>query len=155
MLKTTYLISEKIGLYEIMLQKIPTVIQFIATILILCWNFKFRYPIITSISVHCTSVLTTIFLPILVIHYWYFKVYKAITYTISEKKSESLKMCCLNTHLTSNLLTLNKYCPCDSLYMIVQYHLNKILYNKLFFDTNFTGLLKIPYIHRIHSKFKI
>ena len=28
-------------------------------------------------------------------------------------------MCCINTHLTKNLLTLNKYCVYDLLYMIV------------------------------------
>ena len=40
----------------------------------------------------------------------YYKVYKAISYNISERESESIKMCCINIHLTVNPFTFNKYC---------------------------------------------
>ena len=60
-------------------------------------------------------------------------------------------MCCINTHLTFNQLTLRKYCIHNLLYMNVTQYQNKTLYNKVFFSTDFKNLLKISPRHRTNQ----
>ena len=83
-----------------------------------------------------------------------YKVYKTISYKFSIKNSESLKIYSINIHLTNNSLTISKCHISKILYMIVTHCLNKILYNKVFFGTNFTYLFKCWHIHTIHANFK-
>ena len=40
------------------------------------------------------------------------KVYKVVSYKNSDRESESLKLCCINIHLTDNPFTFNKYFNC-------------------------------------------
>ena len=63
-------------------------------------------------------------------------------------------MYCINTNLTINLLTFNKYILCNLLYMIITYYQNKWLYNILFsrnfLDINFMDFLK-DFAHKQNS----
>ena len=62
------------------------------------------------------------------------------------------KICFINIHLTVKLSTFNKYC----IFIIHDdntVYQNKMLYNKIFFGTNFMGLLKISCIYRTNQKF--
>ena len=54
----------------------------------------------------------------------------------------SMKMCCLNIHLTVNSLTFENYYIGSLLYIIATHNLNKMLYNKVLFGVNFTDVFE-------------
>ena len=67
----------------------------------------------------------------------------------SKQKSENVKFCCINIHLTFNTLFFHKYCMC--LYMTFTHYLNKMFYNKVTFGSNFTDLFKTVCTHGIYQ----
>ena len=64
------------------------------------------------------------------------KMYIVIFTKFSESESESVKMCFINIHLTVNTFTVNKYCKCKLLYMIVILCQNKTFFSVIFLDIN-------------------
>ena len=66
---------------------------------------------------------------------------------------KSIKLHCINIHLTVIPLTLNIHSMCNLLYMNVTHYQKKTIVQQSIFGSIFIGLLKITHIYRTHQSF--